>query len=244
MTEPIPIYSDLVLDGEAVRNLDGNYRIDSLQGWEEHLAGTGKRLPTVGEYIITFKHLDEINYPALQGILQDLRESSLCAGKIDYIKSNIPAVSGYLDELMNDSACKNALEDEVFHDDAQEAVSFLYAVSGKRPYLWTPDAAGRKSHPKRAVWVYISTDRFGLYCNINPINNIGRARGMRTSVSEQKAPLGATAEIKLLQAPVTTSPQNDVERFMQNIYDPKELAYATGLLNGSSSGTVMDWKKH
>src|SRR3989338_9456876 len=101
--EPIMLDS-FVLDGEAVRNLAGTYHIDSLRGWKKHFADTAKRLPTVREYIIAFKQsMKKGNEPALQGLLQDLRESGLCAGKINYSNSNIPVEKGYLDTLLKDS---------------------------------------------------------------------------------------------------------------------------------------------
>ncbi|MDP3698573.1 MAG: hypothetical protein Q8R47_03220 [Nanoarchaeota archaeon] len=178
--EPIALDDPLVLDGEAERSADGKHLIKSQQGWEQHFADAGKRLPTVGEYVTALKQLDERKNTALPGILQDLRESALCTGtKIDYGHSNLPQGSGYLDELMKDSAWKNALQDEVLQYDAQEAVSVLQRASGKRPYLWTPDAGGRKSYPERAVWLGIYAGGFSLGCYDYPILSLGRARGVR-----------------------------------------------------------------
>jgi len=179
MIEPISINSNLVLDGEAVRGTYGNYLTNSQQGWEQYFAGSGKCLPMVREYIITLQQLHERRDLALPGLLQDLQESALCTGtKIDYSNSNLPVGDGYLDELLKDSAWKNALQDEVFHYDASEAVDVLQEVSGKRLYIWTPSAEERKSHPERAVWLCINTDWFNLNCYNNPINDYGRSRGV------------------------------------------------------------------
>jgi len=243
MIEPI-VLDNLVLDGEAVCHSDGTYT-DSQQGWETYFFSIGKRLPTVKEYVSALKQLDERNDSALQGIIQDLRESMLCTRtKIDYETSNIPVGNGYLDQLVKDSAWKNALEDEVLQYDIHEAVKVLQKAGGKIQYIWTPSTEGRKSHPERAIWLNLSSDLFGLYCDY--LYYAGRSRGVRdsASVSEQEAPRGATSEIKLLQAPANIHSQNHLEQPIQTIYNPNELAYATGLLNGSSRGTVMDWKSN
>src|SRR3989344_2646210 len=203
MIEPI-VVGNLVLDGEAVRDSNGNYLLQTQQDWEKHFASIGKSIPTVGEYIITLKNIIERDEPvALEGLLQDLRQSALCAGKLNYSKSNIPIGNGYLDILVKDPAWKNALQDEVLQYDAPEAVYILQRATGKRPYIWTPSAEGRRSHPERAVLLYIGTDRSYLYCYDNPISDLGCSRGVRrgASISEQEAPQGATQEIKLLQAP-------------------------------------------
>ncbi|MEK6939313.1 MAG: hypothetical protein AABX31_01155 [Nanoarchaeota archaeon] len=176
---PILLDNGLQLDGEAVRDANGKYLQQSQQGWEKHFAGTGKHIPTVSEYVSTIKQLDERGDHASQGLLQDLRESWLCAGKIDYNNSNLPSGSGYLNQLVKDPAWKRALEDELFHYDAHEAVSVLQTVTGKRPYIWTPGASGRKSHPERAAWLVILTDRFYLSCGSDPIDGNGRSRGVR-----------------------------------------------------------------
>ncbi|MBI4147433.1 hypothetical protein HY494_02155, partial [Candidatus Woesearchaeota archaeon] len=71
-----------------------------------------------------------------------------------------------------------ALQDFLQHD-VEETTNMLQKVSGKRPYIWTPDAAKRKSNPERAVWFDIHADRFDLYCDNDPIVDLGRARGVR-----------------------------------------------------------------
>ena len=179
----------MVLDGEAVRYWDRNYRIDTQQGWEQHFAGSEKRLPTVGEIILTIKQLYERKDPALQGILQDLEETGLCTGlRIDYKKSKLPLKSDYVDILVNDSACCKALEDEVFQCNAKEAVNVLQRASGKRPCLLVSGAEGRRLLPKRAVRLYIHADEFVFYCLSNRIGNLnGRARGVRNVAAEVRA---------------------------------------------------------
>ncbi|MEK6863106.1 MAG: hypothetical protein AABW53_00195 [Nanoarchaeota archaeon] len=178
--EPIVLDNGLLLDGEAVRNPNGSYRIDSQQGWERYLAPFGKRLPTVGEYIAAIKQLHEGNDSYLAGILQNLQESALCIGtKINYDKSNLPLGNGYLDDLVKDPACKRALEEEIFQYDALETIDIIQCASGKRPYIWTPSAKSRKKRPERAVWLYGGTDWFYLLCYNRPISLIGRARGVR-----------------------------------------------------------------
>ncbi|MEK6863122.1 MAG: hypothetical protein AABW53_00280 [Nanoarchaeota archaeon] len=178
--EPIVLDRGLLLDGEAIRNPNGSYRIDSQQGWERYLALFGKRLPTVGEYVAAIKQLHEGNNPDLAGILQDLQESALCTGtKIDYDKSNLPLGNGYLNVLVKDPAWKRALEEEIFQYDALKTIDTIQSASGKRSYIWTPDASGRKLHPERAVWLYCITDRFGLSCDYDPIGYNGRARRVR-----------------------------------------------------------------
>ncbi len=176
----IALDDGLFLDGEAVRDAKGKYLINSQQGWEQYFAGTGKRLPTVCEYITIIKQLDERKDPAaLQGLLQDLRKRTLCTGtKIDYGKSNLPQGDGYLDNLIKDSAWRTALQDFLQHD-VEETTNMLQKVSGKRPYIWTPDAAGRISTPERAVWFDIYAGRFLLSCSYCPIGISGRARGVR-----------------------------------------------------------------
>ena len=187
---PIVLDNGLLLDGEAERGADGKYLIKSANGWERYFIERGKRTPTIGELVTGLRQSEQRqDYVALQGILQDLKESALCAGKMDYDKSNLPFGDGYLDELVKDSAWRRGLKDEIFHCDAPETISMLQRASGKRPYIWTPNASGRKSHPERAVWLYIITDRFYLDCLNNPIYGDGRARGVREVGAE-----GARAE--------------------------------------------------
>lgn len=64
------------------------------------------------------------------------------------------------------------------------------------------------------------------------------------SVSELEVPLGATREPKLLSAPATieSNKYGHQPELQQHIYNPSELEYARRLLDGGSSGTVMDWK--
>ncbi len=169
---------DLDLDDEAVRGADGEYLIKSQQDWKQYFAGSGKRLPTLVEYITIIKESEQTNRSQLESIMQDLRESSLCAGTIDYRTSNLPVGNGYLDVLVKDSAWQTALQDLLQHD-VKETTNILERTSrGKYPYIWTPDASGRKSHPERAVWLNIYTGRFLLNCD-NPISYGGRVRGVR-----------------------------------------------------------------
>ena len=215
--EPI-VLGYFVLDGEAERGVDGKYLIKSQQGWEQHYVGTRKRLPSVREYIITLKQLEERKDQALPGLLQDLREDSLATGvKIDYDNSNLPVGDGYLDELIKDSAWKSALEDEVIQSDAPEAASVLHRATGKRPYIITPSADGRKSHPKRAVWLDIGTVRSILYCYCDPFGGFGRSRGVsevgaagaRTKKSDPAYQNPAMAEEQRLTARV----EEELSRF-------------------------------
>ncbi len=241
---PISLGNGLFLDGEAERGADGEYLVKSANGWKNHYAGTDKRIPTVAECISALRQTDERNDCSLQGILQDLRENSLCAGSFDCSNSNLPVGDGYLDRLVKDPAWRRALEDEVFEYDAPETIDMLQRVSGKRPYISTPSASRRKSHPERAVWLYIGTDGFDLNCYLNPFDDSGRARGVRgseatgASVSE----LEASQEIKLLSAPAITQSTYQSEQ-QKIIYNPADLEYARQLLNGAPSGTVMDWRK-
>lgn len=245
---PIRLDNGLFLDGEAEKDVKGNYIRDTQQGWEQCYVGTEKRFPTIGELVAGLRQSEQRkDSAALQGILQDLKEDWLCAGKIDYDKSNLPVGNGYLDKLVKDSAWRRALEDELFKDDAPETIEMLQRVSGKRPYIWTPNASGRKSHPERAVWLLIVADWFLLDCSDGPISLSGRARGVRgseatgASVSEQEAPKGTMTEIKLLTAPAIA--QSAYQPEQQPIYNTTELEYAQRLLNGAPAGTVLDWKK-
>ncbi|MEK6900179.1 MAG: hypothetical protein AABX05_03575, partial [Nanoarchaeota archaeon] len=174
------IVGNLEWDSEAVRRQDGDYLLLSQINFERYLAGSGQRLPTVEEIISGLKS-DSISGGLLRiGLLQDLRESALCAGRIDYRTSNLPEGSGYLkDLLLQDSAWKKALEDELFHYDAEKTVSLLKQASGKEPYIRTPDEEGRRETPERTVWLAIYAVRFGLDCYGIPFLSLGRARGVR-----------------------------------------------------------------
>lgn len=239
MAEPI-VVGNLVLDGEVVRDPDGSYHIDSQQGWEKLFAYSGKSIPTVEEIVITFKYLNERKDRALRGILYDLKESALCSGKINYSKSNIPVGEGYIETLIKDSAWQKALEDEMFHCDAKEAVNVIEEISKKRLYLWAPSVKERISQPERAVWLLIDTCRFYLSCYDILTNNVGRARGVLVNGANRGVPL-STPEPKFISAPTVRidNPNHQLE----NIYPRDQVAYALHLLNGGSSGTVMDWKK-
>ncbi|MEK6809365.1 MAG: hypothetical protein AABY40_01705 [Nanoarchaeota archaeon] len=241
MAEPILIGSNLVLDGEAVRNPDGNYRLDSLRGWEEHFAGTGKRIPTVGEYVAVFKQLYEQNNPALDGILQDLNESGLCAGKIDYRSSNLPIGSGFVDELIIDYCWQKALEDELFLCNAFDAVNVLWEASGKRPYILTPDAEERKSALEKAAWFCIYPSGFNLDCDNDHFSIIDRARGVYEVSAAKEVSNIAIPEMKI--SPASVVQHDNSKQAGQTGYKPTDLAYARRLLDGLPSGTVMDWEK-
>ncbi len=206
--EPIAL-DHLILDGEAERGADGNYLVKSQQGWEKYFAGSGKRLPTLPEYITIIKQLDERDDSAALGsIRQDLRESALCTGtKIDYRTSNLPVGNGYLDILAKDSAWRTALQD-LLKQDVEETVDLLQRTSGKRPYIWAPIADGRTAHPKRAVWLDIGADRFGLGCDGGPIYGIGRVRGVRVvgAAGAQKKE-GSSVEGSVYRKPAMTEEQ-------------------------------------
>lgn len=236
------VFDDLFLDGEAVRDANGKYLITSQQEWEKLFVGSGKRLPTLAEYITFFKQLDERNdSAALDGIMQDLQKNVLCTGtKIDYRRSNLPLESGYLHILIQDSAWQIALQDLLQHD-VEEAISVLEKVSGKRPYIFTSSAEGRRT-PDKAVWLNFYEVRFCLSCDYLPVSTIGRARGVResTSVSELNVPISAAPkneQFEILPAPESFSKP-------KVIHDSKNLEWARRLLDGSAGGTVIDWKRH
>ena len=86
--EPI-VLDSFVLDGEAERGAGGSYLMNSQLGWEKHFAGTGKRTPVAAELISAIRQLDQRNDQALQGILRELLENSLCAGKINYYNNYV-----------------------------------------------------------------------------------------------------------------------------------------------------------
>ncbi|MEK6809233.1 MAG: hypothetical protein AABY40_01030 [Nanoarchaeota archaeon] len=242
MAKPILIGSNLALDGEAERDADGRYLRFSQQGWEQHFAGTGKRIPAVWEYVAAFKQLDERKDYALSGILQDLNENLSCAGKIDYRSSNIPVGNGYIDQLVADTSWRRALEDELFHYDAGETAKLLQKVSGKHPYIWTLNVSGRKSNPEKAVWLFISKSRFGLSCDNSHISIDGRARGVSVVSTAKEVSNIAIPEMKISPVPIAVS-QSYSEQAGQTGHNAIDLAYARGLLDGLPSGTVMDWKK-
>ena len=224
---------NLVLDGAAEL---GSYRerlIKSQYEWKLRYVDTGKRLPTVEEYIIILGQSHERNDPGLLGIIYDLIESALCTGTtIDYRKSNIPLGSGYLDQLLSDSAWRKGLEDEVFQYDARKAITILQQVSGKRPYIWTPDAAGRKLHPERAVWLKFNADRFNLYCGLNPIEYYGRSRGVR-----EVSALGAGKPVQQITCQATNSPPEDPNRYLPT---QQQIDYARRILDGHPIGRVTE----
>ncbi len=241
MAEPILIGSNLVLDGEAERGTDGKYLVLSQQKWEQHFAGMERRVPAVWEYVAVLKQLDERNDPALAGILQDLNQNFLCAGKIDYRNSNFPVGSGYIDQLVADTLWRRALENELFHYDARETAKLLHEVSGKRPYILTPDAEGRKSAPERAAWLDIGIGRFSLDCSSSTIYILGRSRWVReVSVTKEVSTI-TIPEMNIQPAQVVQ--HYNSEQAGQTGHNATDLAYARGLLDGLPSGTVMDWKK-
>ena len=128
-----PIVLDhLVLSGEAERGADGSYLRKSQQGWEEHYAGSGKRLPTVGEYVRFIDYTHQNNHPAFNGIMRDLEENWLCAGKIDYSKSNIPPGDGYVEELIRDHAWRKAPQASAEKNELSAAVPYSNILSPER----------------------------------------------------------------------------------------------------------------
>jgi len=192
MIEPIPVRNNLVLDGEAVYDPNGNYRIENQQNWEKDLTKMGKRLPTVGEYIITFNQLmNEQNIPALNKILEEIYFNMLCAGKINFSKSNFPEVdnrhelpTNYLDNLVKDPTWRKSLEEELFHYDAQQALDIMQRASGRKPYLWLPNIRERRERPKKAIWLSFNEDRFNIVC-VSGLTGIqyGAARGIEASIT-------------------------------------------------------------
>ncbi len=182
------------LDGEAVCKADGSYLIETQRGFEKYFASKkdGRRLPDARELYAVIERLHDTKNPALGGIVSDMESSWLCTGTgIDYKKNIIvhpgfgstecifPAGSHWLDEVVDDNNWKKVLQAVFGPKDVERVPEILQAVSRKRPYIWTPDASGRKSLPERAVWLNISTDRFDLCCDFNPIIGDGRVRGVR-----------------------------------------------------------------
>ena len=173
-----------------------------------------------------------------------MRESLLCTGtKVDYRNSNLPVGNGYLDELLLNSTWRTALQDLLQYD-AEEAMNVLQRVSGKSLYIRTPDAYGRISYPERAVWLDILTDRFYLNYDSDPIDSLGRARGVYAGGSEQGlSSLRGMPKSKLLYEPPIKNDDSSNQSDLRGIYDSDEFEYARRLLDGVPSGTVMDWKK-
>ena len=182
------------LDGEAVRKADGSYLAESQKGFEKYFASTkdGRGLPSLMEWYAIFERLHDTKNPALSGIIADLKESWLCTGtKIDYknnvltqpgyrfIECTIPEGSHWLDEVVKNRDWRNALQALFGPKEVEKVPDVLQAISGKRPYIWTPDTAGRKSHHERALWLLILAGGFGLCCNGFPVGGGGRARGVR-----------------------------------------------------------------
>ncbi|MEK6863379.1 MAG: hypothetical protein AABW53_01650 [Nanoarchaeota archaeon] len=190
------VLGNLALDGEAVRDANGNYLIKSQSEWMSYLAGSGKRLPTLPEYFAFIHHLQKENHPASAGLLQDLVKGGLCTGtQFCYYRKNaithfgdetlvipctIPKGSGYLDELVGDNNDWRKVVQIAFgHNKADEVMEVLQRLCGERPYIWTSSAESRKESPEGAVWLGILTDSFLLYCGSSPIIILGRARRVR-----------------------------------------------------------------
>lgn len=192
-------YKRLELDGEAVRGRDGKYLIKTQQEWNdyyEHAYTTErKELPSLPLLYAMIERMHDEKHPALASVVQDMRENWLCAGTvINYQKDiathkwidskynvtcKIPLGNHWLDEAIKTKDWKQALQALFMPKDVERVPKVLHAVSGKRPYIWTPDTEGRKSNPERAVWLDIGTDWFYLGCTNYPISNFGRARGVR-----------------------------------------------------------------
>ncbi|MBI4147524.1 hypothetical protein HY494_02630 [Candidatus Woesearchaeota archaeon] len=182
------------LDGKAVRKADGSYLINNQLSFEKYFASKkdGRRLPNASEWYAMIERLYDTKNPALEGIVCDLRESWLCTGtKINYtgniiihpgsdhINCAIPNGNHWLDEVIDDGEWKKVLRALFGPKDVERVPEVLEVVNGKRPYIWVPDATGRKSAPERAVWFDIATVRFGLDCLDDPVSGFGRARGVR-----------------------------------------------------------------
>ena len=193
--EPI-VLGNLALDGEAVRDADGNYLIQNQSEWMSYLACSGKRLPTLPEYFAFIRHLQKENHPASAGLLKDLQEDYLCTGtqfgychkkntithfgdEPSVISCTIPEGNGYLDNLVKDNDWRKVVQIAFGHQKVDEVVEVLHRFSGKRPYLWTSSASKRKLIPERTVLLGTYTDRFYLYCLNDPFDSNGRARLVR-----------------------------------------------------------------
>ena len=189
----------LELDGEAVRGGDGKYLIKTQKEWydyyEVNYIKDGKDLPSLPVMYAIIERMYDEKHPALASVVQDMRENWLCAGTvINYQKDfathkwidtqhnvtcKIPLGDHWLDEAIKKKDWKQAMQALFLPKNVERVPEVLNAVSGKRPYIWTPNADGRKSNPERAVWLYFYADRFGLYCGYSPISYAGRSRGVR-----------------------------------------------------------------
>lgn len=189
-----PIKYNAYLDSEAVRKADGKYLIESQVGFEKYFASgkDGRRLPSLREWYAMTVLLGDTKRTEFDGLIRDMKDSWLCTGtKIDYknnlvihpgydpIECTFPAGDHWLDEVIDDKKWRRVLRALFGPRDVELVPEVLEKISGKRPYLWTPDVSGRKSLPERAVWLYINAGGFYLSCSSNPIDSLGRARGVR-----------------------------------------------------------------
>ena len=189
-----PIKYNAYLDSEAVRKADGSYLTDSQVGFEKYFASgkDGRRLPSLREWYAMTVLLRDTKVTAFDGLIRDMKDSWLCTGtKIDYknntithpgydpIKCAFPAGDHWLDEVIEDKKWRKVLQALFGPKDVEIVPETLQTISGKRPYIWTPDTSGRKSHPERAAWLDIGADWFDLKGNYDPIIINGRSRGVR-----------------------------------------------------------------
>ncbi len=188
-----PLVYNLTLDGEAIRKADDSYFLSSQCGFEECFASEKEgRLPSTRELYALIERLHNTESPSLAGIIRDLREAWLCTGtKIDYSKNiithpdfepiscTIPAGDHWLDEIITEKKWRKTFQALFGPKEVDRVPELLQAVSGKRPYIWTPSAESRKANPERAVWLSSYADRFGLDCYNLPISLNGRARRVR-----------------------------------------------------------------
>ena len=184
---------NFVLDSAAFRYPE-DYFIASQSYWEEHFScsgSMGKRLPTVEEYISIMGRLHklksgsssargETDMPSaeLYRLLRDFKSIKLCAGKLDYSKSNLlDRESGYVKNLIKDTNYRRALEDEVLKHDAKESANIVEKASGKKLFLIPPYSIDAE----RAIWLDIDEDRFRIGCGISIYHEYGGARGIKVS---------------------------------------------------------------
>ncbi len=186
------------LDSEAVRKADGDYLIKSQHEFKKYFASTkdGRRLPSTRELYAMAERLQDSKNPAFPGLVSDMKKSWLGSGTktgykkntithpdYDPIKCTIPIGNHWLDEVIKDAEWRKVLQALFGPKDVERVPEVLQTISGKRPYIWTPDVSGRESTPERAVWLDIGTDRFYLSCYFNPIYGYGRARGVRVEIA-------------------------------------------------------------
>lgn len=191
--KPARTYKRVVLDGEVVKEADGEY-LHTQDGWLAYCRkkADGKVIPPSPVLYAGIGRMHEEKNPALEGILKDLNESWLCTstrpnyerGIITHgygfkpweLKCRIPLGNHYFDELKDDKAWREALQALLMPKDIDQAIEILNDFSGVRSYVETPEEEDRKRIPKRAVWLYSLSGRLSLDATCWSNGRLGRAR--------------------------------------------------------------------